>query len=262
MELFWLSILQGITEFIPVSSSAHAFIFAKFFHFQPMTRAMEVSLNTITLSVIVLYFRKDMWEMIRATFLVLKGRMTEPFHRGMKICVATIPVVIAGYFMHEYFDHYVQMATLIGIMSIVFGTLLMVVDRFCTANRKFRQISYWHAFVMGCFQMLALVPGVSRSGSTLIGARLLGYARRDAAHFSFLMAIPVGVGAFVLTAKDLIFFKCSEGPMAFVMLMLLLTFSIGYATLTFFMKWLAHQPLFIWALYRIIFGLFVLYYFY
>lgn len=260
MEVFFLSILQGIAEFLPISSSAHIIAFAEIFHFTPTTRAIEISLNTVTLVVIALYFRKDLLQMTQAVLWPFKHAHKEAFHRALKIVIATIPSIIVGYFIHSYFDKHVHILFLMGWMAILFGVFMIVADRFSKTGCKFRRITYFHAFIIGCFQMLALIPGVSRSGATLIGARLLRYDRPDAAHFSFLMAIPVGVGALTLTLKEVIlsgYFMWSID----LLMMVAVTFVVGYAALTFFMTWLTRHTLLIWGVYRILFGIFILYYF-
>jgi undecaprenyl-diphosphatase len=260
MDIFWLSAIQGVTEFLPVSSSGHLFIASIFFSFQGLSRSTEVFLNFATLVVVLIYFRLEIKEIFFAFLGALRGKFSSKFHQGLKICVATLPVIASGFLVHTYFDHLTHSFRLFGYLSIAFGGLMIFSDKVGGLSKTYSQISYKDALFIGCAQVIALIPGVSRFGISLTVSRFLGYRPFDAAKFSLLTSIPIGVGATVLLS-----YKASQSAyfhFGFDFFIIgLVCFFVGLSTLYFFMWWLKKRTLLIWGLYRIFLGLFILYYF-
>ena len=260
MDIFWLSFIQGIAEFFPVSSSGHLYMASQLFDFHDRGRLTEVILNFATLLVVVIYFRTAIKKLLGSFIDLFKGYASPTFHQGLKICVATLPVIGAGFFVHQYADHLTHGVRLFGWVSIVFGLIMMGADLYGKHQITYERISYKHALIIGVFQALAFVPGASRLGLSLTGARLLGCKRVDAAKFSFLTAIPIGVGALTLllkTALNETFFY-----VGFDFFVILFTcFIVGYGSLYFFMWWLRKNSLLLFGLYRILLGIFILFYF-
>jgi undecaprenyl-diphosphatase len=260
IDIIWLSLIQGITEFLPVSSSGHLFIASSLFSLQTLGRSTEVSLNFTTLLVVLVYFRGDVVQFFWATLSAFKGTFSKPFHTLLKICLATLPVIGVGYLVHTYLDHLTHSFMLFGWGSIFFGLLMILADKMGPLSRTYAQISYKNAFLIGCAQTLSFIPGASRLGMSLTMARILGYKPVDAAKFSFLTSIPIGLGAVVLMARQINTDSFFQVGFDFLMVSTL-CFCAGMATLYFFMGWLKKRTLFLLGVYRILLGLFVLSYF-
>jgi undecaprenyl-diphosphatase len=260
IDIVWLSAIQGISEFLPISSSGHLFIAASLFSLKSLSRSTEVVLNFASLLVIFVYFRAEIQDLFVATLKAFTGKVSPKFHQGLKICVATLPVIGVGFLVHTYLDHLTHSYCLFGWGSIFFGTLMIVADRTGPLSKTYAQISYRDAVLIGCVQTFSFIPGSSRFGMSLTMSRILGYKPADAAKFSFLTSIPIGVGALVLLARDI--FQDSFFQISFDFFIIsTVCFVTGFATLYFFMWWLKKRTLLIWGVYRILLGLFVLYYF-
>ncbi len=259
-DLFVLSIIQGITEFLPVSSTAHLQLAHRLFHLPTLGRLTEVALHLGTLLVPLIYFHRDIFNMISGVFSVIKGKVTEGFWLFLFLVTATIPVVIAGYMLHTYVPDLGRSMTIIGWTSIISGVLLYVADEKAPTTRTLSTMSLKDALVVGLLQVVALIPGVSRLGITLIAGRLLGFKRTEAARFSFLLSIPAVLGATTLTVAKLpngwALFTSSE-----LFLAMVIAFGVGLIALTFLMTWLRKFSFAPIALYRIALGLFLLWYF-
>lgn len=260
IDVVWLSAIQGISEFLPISSSGHLFIASSLFSLQSISRSTEVILNFASLLVVFVYFRSDIQDLFLAFLKACTGKISPKFHLGLKICVATLPVVGVGFFVHHYLDHLTHSLSLFGWGSVFFGLLMILADRMGPLSKTFNQMSYKDAFLIGCVQTISFVPGSSRFGMSLTMSRILGYKPADAAKFSFLTSIPIGVGAVVLLARDISqesFFQISFD----FFIISTVCFVTGFATLSFFMRWLKTKTLLVWGLYRILLGIFILSYF-
>lgn len=259
-DLFILSIIQGITEFLPVSSTAHLQLAHTLFKLPSLGRLTEVALHLGTLLVPLVYFHRDILAMIEGVFSVIKGKTTEGFWMALFLVVATIPVVIAGFMLHTYMPDLGRTMTVIGWTSIISGVLLYVVDENMTTTRKLSAMTLKDAVVIGLLQVVALIPGVSRLGITLIAGRLLGFKRTESARFSFLLSIPAVLGATTLT-----FAKLHNGWDLFssssLFLAMAISFGVGFVVLTILMTWLKKFSFAPIALYRIALGVFLLWYF-
>ncbi len=195
-EIIILGILQGLTEFLPISSSGHLVVGQHFLNVTSAGILMEVILHIGTLFSILVYYRKDIAELLNGMIQNTNDAREYMFY----IVISTIPAVIVGLF----FDHYVESLFNISTVSILFiftGLVLYSTKRFTLS--KGATITVYVALFMGLTQMFAILPGISRSGMTISMALFLGIAHKDAAKFSFFMAIPILVGAGVLQIKDL-----------------------------------------------------------
>lgn len=260
-DIFLVSIIQGITEFLPVSSSGHLQLISKLYHIPMVGRTTEVALHLGTVLVIFAYFWRDLMNMIEGLFSLLRGKILPGFWLLFFICLATIPVVICGYMVDSYGDNLGRTLTFIGWASIISGVLLYVVDHNMPTTRRLDSLTIKDSLIIGVIQCIALVPGVSRLGSTLIAGRLLGFKRTEAARFSFLLSIPAILGAATLTFMKLT--QHTAFPFSSTLfLAMAVAFVIGLFVLFLFMSWLRKFTLTPFAIYRIIFGLFVLYFAY
>lgn len=258
-DVFWLASIQGIVEFLPISSTAHLLLASSFFHPTNTGRLIEVALHGGTLLTLFLFFRKDCAAMTVSFFRFLrKGHITPPLRLLGLLCIGTVPVVVAGFLLETHATHWGRGFITIGVVSMVAGTLLLAVDRLSPTKKPLQSLSLGGIVLIGIFQVLALIPGFSRLGSTLMGARLLGYRRQTAAHLSFLLAIPAVLGALTLMLwklRDQVALWATDEIWA-----LLIACGTGYGALTAFMLWLRRGTLVPFALYRIAFGAFLVWY--
>ncbi len=252
-----LSIIQGITEFIPVSSTAHMILAGKLFGVKTAGRMTEVSLHIGTLAVVLLYFKNDIKDFFQGFLKLFSGEITKGFNRFLMIVIATVPVVVAGYVVNTYFDKSFRSLSVMAWTSIFFGMLLLFVDKSSPTTKKYESMTYKDAVIIGLLQVLALVPGSSRLGTTIIGARLLGYDRVGAARFSFLLSIPVIIGAMTL----LIIKNNGQGGLQIsfdTLSGLVIAFVVGYIALRFVMFYLKKHTFLPVAVYRIALGIYIL----
>ncbi len=192
LHLFLVAVIQGITEFLPVSSSGHLILLPNLTGLDDQGQAIDVAVHVGTLFAVLLYFRQDTLKILRGLPKVLRGRI-EDQDSWLVLClgIATIPVVVAGLVLKVTgLDEAMRSIAVIGWTMIIFGIVLYWAD---TRGKQERVAGTWslkHAAIMGLWQVLALVPGTSRSGITITGARQLGYKREDAARLAMLMSIP------------------------------------------------------------------------
>jgi undecaprenyl-diphosphatase len=201
-----LGLVQGFAELLPVSRSAHLALAPYFLNFQDPGLAFDVALHFGTLVALVWYFRVEWIEMIRSTFTVMRTRRIESVHerRALYLVVATIPAGIGGLLLEDYAESTFRSPVLIATTLAVMGVVLWAVDRYSARARALDELTMRDAIIVGLAQVVALVPGVSRSGSTITAGRALHLDRPSAARFSFLMSMPITVAAVALKMPDAI----------------------------------------------------------
>jgi len=205
LQILLISILQGLTEFLPVSSSGHLILFSKFTVFSDQGPEMDVAVHVGSILAVIIYFWKEIWEMIKGLW---QTKFIPIFtNQGSKlawlIIIATIPAVIAGLSLKAYGLEHLRSAKLIGWTISGYAILLYLADKYGKTTRNTHDLGIKDAILIGCAQCLALIPGTSRSGITITAARLLGIQRREAAKFSMLLSIPTIAGAGLLVALSL-----------------------------------------------------------
>ena len=246
LEIFILSLTQGITEFLPISSSSHLIIISNYFNFQNKGLSIDVSLHIGSFIAVITYFRKDIFNFINNKDLFLK------------ILVSSIPVMIIGYFLVRFnLIDQLRNIKIIGWMTIIFGILLYLSDKCDLSNRIETKFNYKTAIIIGIFQILSLVPGVSRSGITITAARLLRFKRFDSAKISFLLSIPTLGAVSLFGIKNLI----DVGNFNFSILNFLaitLSFIFSLITIKYFLKFIKKFSLNFFFLYRVILGIIIL----
>lgn len=206
MELFAaiiLALIQGLTEFLPISSSAHLILAPRLFGWPDQGLAFDVAVHLGTLLAVVWYFRREIVDIALAWFGSLAGRPTADAHVGWMIIVATIPVVVAGVLLNDFVANELRSPLVIAAATAVFGVALWVADLRGKNIGDERRIGLGIAVLIGCAQVLALIPGTSRSGITMTAGLAAGLSRETAARFSFLIAIPTIAGAAVLKTAEL-----------------------------------------------------------
>ncbi len=205
LHLILLSTLQGLTEFLPVSSSGHLILFSKFTTFPDQGIALDVAVHVGSILAVMIYFSETIWSIIKGLF---KTKFIPTFSNdGAKIfwlvVVGTLPIIVVGYLLKETGMEWVRNTKLIGWTILGYGLLLYVADKWGMTIREIRHLGVIDAFLIGCAQCLALIPGTSRSGITITMARFLSMERREAAKFSMLLSIPAIIAAAALVAFEL-----------------------------------------------------------
>ena len=250
LEVIILSIIQGVTEFLPISSSAHLILVSEYFNFNNQNLTLDVSLHFGSLLAIIFYFKKDLLDFVNNKKLFFK------------IILSCLPVMIFGFLLIklnliDYFRNY----KVIGWTTIIFGIFLYFCDRLNIKKSLDKDFGYMTAVYIGLFQILSLMPGVSRSGITMSGARFLNFSRVDSAKISFLLSIPTLSAASMLNIQKLII----ENNFSISLLNLLgifLSFVFSYITIKFLINFLHKFSLVSFVVYRIFLGFIILVYIY
>ena len=240
--IFFLSLVQGVTEFIPISSSSHLIILSRYFDFTNNGILLDVSLHIGSFFAVITFFYKDL-----INFFQNKGLF-------LKITIASLPVILVGFFLiQSNLIIYLRSVEIIAWMTIIFGILLYVSDKRELQNRIDNNLNYKSSLIIGLFQVLSLIPGVSRSGITITAGRLLKFKRYDTAKISFLLSIPTlgavsifGLGK-IITSNDINLSMLNFSA-------ILLSFLFSLITIKFFLQFLKKFNLTIFVCYRLILG--------
>ena len=261
LEAIFLGIIQGLTEFLPVSSSAHIRIFGEFLPSAADPGATFTAIMQIGTEIAVLiYFRADIARLISASFswLIRRGELVgserSDAHLSALILLGSLPIFFLGYFGQEYIRQNFRSLYLIAATLIIFGLLLGVIDHYGKKIKDLDALGARDGIAYGIAQSLALIPGVSRSGATIAMGRALGYKREAALRYSFLLAIPavLGSGAFELFnsfSKPLNSFSLGETFVA-----TLTAFTVGYLVISWLMKYVQTKSFMPFVIYRLLLG--------
>lgn len=204
LQTLVLAIIQGLTEFLPVSSSAHLILPAQLLDWKDQGLAFDVAVHLGTLIAVLWYYRKMLMNMVQGAFQgIAQKQMNQDLRLGLLLVWATLPAVIIGFLAKDFIQAYTRDITLIATTTLVFGVLMGVAERKGSGTVELLKVGLLLATLVGLAQALALIPGTSRSGITITAALLLGFRREDAANFSFLLSIPIILGALVLMSFDL-----------------------------------------------------------
>ena len=247
-----LGVVQGLTELLPISSSAHLNLIPWIFNWN-IPESFDVALHFGTLLAIAIFFFKDWIELIKGGYkqVVKKEKSTEG-RMFWYIVIATIPGGAIGFLL----DHFVgdslgKMPLLIAIALIVMGIILYIVDKKAPSNTKYENMTFKQTFLIGLSQALAFIPGVSRSGITMTTGRLMGVDRSSTAKYSFMLSAPIVLGATLYKFKDFVF------NLPFVV-GVLSSFIVGLLVIKFLLQYLQKGSFKIFAIYRIIVGLIII----
>jgi undecaprenyl-diphosphatase len=256
-QILLLSFIQGMTEFLPVSSSGHLVLVPALCGWKDQGQLMDVAAHVGTLGSVLIYFHKEVVALFKGSFSLLRGRFNENTRLLLNLIVATIPVVLVGLFFEKVVGESLRSVTLIAWMGILFGLLMYLADRYGKLNETMENIGPKHAIYFGLAQCVALINGVSRSGICLTMGRFLNYKRQDAARFAFLMSIPTLAAAGLLKGYQLV--KGGDFSMMYdAVLVMVFSFVFGFCAIAFMMHWLQKSTLTPFVIYRILLGLFLL----
>ena len=246
VEILILATIQGISEFLPVSSTAHLVLFSQYYEFSNQNLLIDISLHLGSLIAIIFYFRKDLFNFVQnKSFLI-------------KIILGTIPIIPVGYILYQTgLINSLRSLEVIGWMSLIFGILLYISDKFKITKKIDIEFTNRSAIIIGLFQILALIPGVSRSGITITSGRLLGFNRFDSAKISFFLSIPT-LGAASLLGIYSIYKEGSTELNFLAIIAGIFSFIFSYFTIALFLNFIKKFSLNIFIIYRIILSLFLL----
>jgi undecaprenyl-diphosphatase len=263
LEAIILGITQGLTEFLPISSTAHLRIVPAFAGWEDPGAAFTAVTQLGTMAAVLLYFREDLLRISRAWLRSLRDpavRHDLDARMGWYIVIGTIPIAIFGLIFHNQIEDGARDLYLIGSALIVLGLLLLAAERVAKHDRPLEKITTRDGIAIGMAQALALVPGVSRSGATLTAGLFLGFDRPSAARFSFLLSVPAvvlsGVFEFVsiLDGGD----ENDHVGLGALAIATFLAFLVGYASIAFLLRFLAHHSTLVFVVYRVALGAIVL----
>jgi len=246
VEILILSAIQGISEFLPVSSVAHLVLISNYYAFINQSLLIDICLHLGSLIAIILYFRNDLFHFIKnRSFLI-------------KILVGTIPIIPVGYTLYQTgLIEQLRNIEVIGWMSLIFGILLYVSDRSKVTKKIDTEFTNKSALLIGLFQVLALIPGVSRSGITITSGRMLGFNRFDSAKISFFLSIPALIAASAIGIYNV--YKEGSAELNFLAIIaVIFSFIFSYLTIALFFTFIKKFSLNIFIIYRIILSLFIL----
>lgn len=248
-----LALVQGITEFLPISSSGHLVLTGKVLGWPDQGLAIDVAVHMGTLLAVMLYFWRDIWFMILGVGKLCIGRFGTETRLLINVIVATLPIVGVGYYFQDTIAHHLRDVELIAWTTIGFGILLWVADKIGLTVWRVEHVTIKTALVIGLAQILALVPGTSRSGITMTAARLLGMERSDSARFSMLMSIPTIAAAGTLTGIEIV--QTNNVALEHDMILAAaLAFGAGFLSIFALMAWLKRATYTPFVLYRILLG--------
>jgi len=254
IQVTFLALIQGLTEFLPISSSAHLILPSQLFGWEDQGLAFDVGVHVGTLSAVMLYFRKDIGEMIVAWLKSLTGKQSPEGWLAWYVALATIPAVAFGLAINDIIDVYGRSILVIAGTTLIFGALLFWADRNRTEVRSLKEMGLKDAMIIGFAQAVALIPGTSRSGITITAALMAGYDRQSAARFSFLLSIPVILGAGLLKAKDLAE-TGTDAQWTMVGGGAVIAALSAYACIHLFLQWLNRIGMTPFVIYRMLLGL-------
>tara|TARA_R110002110_G_scaffold415612_7_gene652297 strand:- start:106516 stop:107319 length:804 start_codon:yes stop_codon:yes gene_type:complete len=256
-EIAVLAIIQGITEFLPISSSGHLRLGSELFGLSANTLILDVAVHVGTLFAVAVYFWRDLVFMIIGLFDNARGRKHEGGRLAGYLVLATIPIIIAGFFAQDLIENHLRTLEIVGWTTIGFGILLYLADRMGMTILKLEHLTISHTLVIGIAQVLALIPGTSRAGITITAARFLGYDRTEAARFSMLMSIPAIAGAGLLIGLELI----ETGNSILTrdaLIAAALSFLTALVAIALFLRWLRFAGFGPFVIYRLALGALIL----
>ncbi len=265
--IIFFCLLQGFTEFLPVSSQGHLIVFDKFY---PINLASGFSVHEATilahfgsLLAVVVFYKKEIIGFFKSLRLLDRPDIDKNAFMVVNLFISTIPIIIIGYFFARIFNYEsTDILIVISVTSIIFAPILFLVDSFCLRIKNQNSLKYSISLLIGIFQCFALVPGVSRSGSILTIMRFLGFQRKFAVYYSNLLSIPVIFAAtsyLIINNINNITFNLILSINGLSILFFSFIFSIFF--IFFLVSWVKKFSLFIFAFYRLIFGILLVYFF-
>lgn len=256
LEAIILALIQGFTEFLPISSSAHLILPSQLFGWEDQGLAFDVAVHVGTLLAVVLYFRQEVGELLVNWVESLRGRHNAHSRLAWLIIWGTIPAGLAGLLGSDLVENFGRSALVIATSTIVFGLLLWFADARASQQQKLEQLTFKQVMIIGVMQALALIPGTSRSGITMTAGMLLGLTKTDAARFSFLLSIPIIIMAGGYQGLKLV---QQPEPVAWlaVIIGVLTSFVAAYVCIHVFLQVISRMGMLPFVIYRLALGTFL-----
>ena len=254
LQYFLIGIIQGVTEFLPISSSGHLVLFAQLTNWEDQGLFTDIAVHFGTLFAVIIYLRKDIYYFFTNIFQfkIFEDQII------FKIILATLPAIILGYFIYDYVSLYFRSIQLIALSSIIFAIILFFADRVKMESKGWNRVTYIEALIVGLFQVLAFIPGASRAGVTITGARLLGYDRVNAARFSMILSIPIILASMTLSLINILNEEYVAVNLYQSFFASLVAFITALLSIIFLMRFIKKANFNIFIIYRIVLGIILL----
>ena len=253
LHLAILAVIQGLTEFLPVSSSGHLALVPHVLGWPDQGLVIDIAVHVGTLGAVMVYSWRDISRMLLGLLQALKGSDSAGLDLFSLIVLASLPVVAAGYFVSQYLGDALRTTEVIAWSTIGFGVVLGIADRVGMTIRRLEHMSYAAALFIGLAQVLALIPGASRSGVTMTAARMIGFERADAARFSLLLSIPAILGAATLAGLNI--HQTGDLELGFdAAIAAGIAFLAALISISVMMAWLRHAGFMPFVIYRLLLG--------
>ncbi len=255
-----LAVVQGVTEFLPISSSGHLILVPRVFGWPDQGLVFDVATHVGTLMAVLVYFRKDLLHLAVGFFRPAAVEVAdfEPRRLAWGIVLGTLPAVVVGLLFKDLIESEARNPVLVAGTLIGFGVVMGLADRMGLRRREIGEVGVAAALLIGGAQALALVPGTSRSGVTITAALLLGFTRPAAARFSFLLSVPALVAAAGLAGLDLLERGVAAGELALMGVGIAVSAATGYLVIAWLLAWLRRASLLPFVAYRVLLGLVIL----
>jgi len=261
LKAILLGVVQGLTEFLPVSSTAHLRIIPSFFGWGDIGASYTAVMQVGTMMAIILYFRNDLMNMLKSTLLSLKIRdfNSKDTKLFIMIILGTIPIVILGFLLKDFIRHEFRNMYVVASSLIFFSLVLWIADRYTKKTVNMEKLGYVDGLIIGFFQALALIPGASRSGSTISGAFFRNMTREDAARFSFLLSIPAVLlsGTYELFSQRAELMRADSAILSLI-IATIVSGVVGYWSIGFLLSFIKKHSMNLFVIYRIVFGLLII----
>ncbi|SLN23301.1 undecaprenyl-diphosphate phosphatase [Oceanibacterium hippocampi] len=262
LQIIVLAVVQGVTEFLPISSSGHLALIGTLGTWPDQGLLIDVAVHVGTLGAVLLYFWRDLWWLLTGLGALMRGRYTEPARILVYLAIGTVPVVIAGFLVVKLdLEPMLRRPDVIAWATIGFGVLLYLADKSSLTLKRMEHMTFGTGLMIGASQILALIPGTSRSGITMTAARFAGFERQDAARFSMLLSIPTVLGAGLLGGLEL----HDQGNLQIAgdaVLVAALSFLTALGAIWLLMRWLRNASFTPFVIYRLGLGILLLYWLY
>ena len=256
-----IALVQGIGEILPISSSGHLIIIQSIFGLKTNDLTFEIFLHLASLIALIIYFRKKLINIISSFIKYIfnkdarkKEEISSNYKIVIKIIIATIPASLLGLLLEDFIAKHLSKMWIIGVFLLLTSALLYTSTKI-KRNKTLNELSYFESFVIGIFQCIGILPGVSRSGSCIVGASSQKLNQKDAAEFAFLLALPIMLGSTIINIKDIYILLSNKDLLLPYLIAFIITLLITYLSLKAFLKIIAKQKLSIFSIYCFIVGM-------
>ena len=257
VQLAVIALIQGLTEFLPISSSGHLILIPSVAGWQDQGLVIDVAVHVGTLGAVMAYLWRDIWMMLKGMSTLDNVRSNPDLKMVAQLVVATIPVVVVGGLVFTHVGDLLRSPVVVGLATIVFGVLLYIADRFTVTINRIEHMTWGRALIIGIAQVFALIPGASRTGTTITMARWLGFERTEAAKFSMLMSIPAILAAGAAATLKLVE-DDADHVLADAIVASSMAFIAAFLAIILMMSWLKTASFSPFVIYRLVLGAAVL----